>query len=215
MSTNHPNTKAKGHTPKATTDMGAVNAHPQRPRRRERYGHWPVVVLVVLFAVASMLSLVGSVKLVNRLRHGKMPTLAAPTPTADQSKFLNSSQPVERDSYKLEVLGVARQLKPDPAFNPDPDMATLVVDVRLTNKSAGPQQLIPATQFYVRTRDGDVYILHASMYVTKQLPAEFIEGGQSVTGQLSFAVPKALTNPLVYVDLGWDNATPAVIDILK
>ena len=39
--------------------------------------------------------------------------------------------------------------------------------------------------------------------------------GKTVTGQLSFAVPKILAHPLLYIDLGWGDTAPVVIDVMK
>ncbi len=53
------------------------------------------------------------------------------------------------------------------------------------------------------------------MYVTKQIAAGKIAPGKTISGQISFGIPKSATNPLLFVDTGWGNEAPIVIDVLR
>lgn len=120
----------------------------------------------------------------------------------------------KNDVMDVVVKNVTTNSNLDPAFTIPSDQTMLIFDMTITNKTDETQQLIPSTQLYVRSREGDFFQLHASMHVKHPIPASEVKPGGSVKGQVSFAIPKKLDTPLFYVDTGWGDSTPLVIDVL-
>ena len=88
------------------------------------------------------------------------------------------------------------------------------MNISITNLTQETQNLVPDTQLYVRTDQGDYSTLHASMFVTNPLPATALKPGYTESGQVSFNVSKQASRPLVYIDTGWNNYAPIVYDVL-
>lgn len=129
-------------------------------------------------------------------------------------RVLTSHQIASSDAYTIAIGSVTENDKKDPAFTISESETMLIADITITNNSAHTQDLLPSTQLYVRSREGSTYGMHPSVYVTSPLQAEKVLPGQTIQGQVSFAVPKILDRPLLYIDLGWDNYVPVVYDIL-
>lgn len=127
---------------------------------------------------------------------------------------LTSQQEVKTPAFNAHVSNVYETDKTDYAFPFDTGQTILIFDISITNNTAASQDFYPANQLFVRDQEGGSYQPHASMYVTRPVAAQTIKPGQTVSGQISFAIPKRLTRPLLYVDLGWNNQTPAVFDVL-
>lgn len=144
-----------------------------------------------------------------------VPTVQQTAAPDDPNKILTSLQIAKTDAYEVKVSNVTENAKKDNAFTLAAGDTMLILDISITNISSGAQQLVPASQFYARDRKGGLYMLHPSSYVTNPLVLSTLQPGESITGQLSFAVPKVIAHPLLYVDLGWDNNAPTVIDVLK
>jgi hypothetical protein len=105
--------------------------------------------------------------------------------------------------------------KYDPAFTLLEDESLLTANVTIINNTNSIQELYPSTQFFIRTKDGLYYQMHPSMHIKDPLQSGNINPGQSISGKISFVVPKSLSRPLLYIDLGWENHTPIVYDILR
>ncbi len=125
-----------------------------------------------------------------------------------------SLQTAHNFAVSARVSNVAEQTKTDPAFTLPEGETLLVMDIEITNKTDKTQHLIPVSQFYVRSDEGDYAVLHPSVFVPQPLPAQDLKPGESASGALSFSVPKRIASPLVYIDTMWDNSTPLVIDVL-
>ncbi|MBP7760187.1 DUF4352 domain-containing protein [Candidatus Saccharibacteria bacterium] len=142
-----------------------------------------------------------------------------PSSTPGVTKFVTSSvvkslDMARNNSLSAQVKNVTTNSNADPAFGVPDDQTMLIMDLTVTNTSKIKQQFIPVSQLYVRTRDGDYSILHASMHVKNPIAARDLMPGESVSGQVSFAVSKRADTPLLYIDTGWDKTTPLVIDAL-
>lgn len=144
-----------------------------------------------------------------------VPERRAGTALADPHKVLTSLQRSATEAYVVNVSNVTVNDKEDNAFGPAPGETILILDISITNVSSGQQQLVPASQFFVRDRQGGLYLPHPSSYVTAPLNLVMVDPGSTITGQLSFAIPKILAHPLLYVDLGWNDTAPIVIDVMK
>jgi hypothetical protein len=131
------------------------------------------------------------------------------------SKVLTTQQQASTPVYQATVSEVTEQAKFDPAFTIANDETVLLMDITITNTSSGQQDLIPVNQLYVRDRQGDFFPMHASSLITSPLAAATLESGQRASGQVSFVVPKTLAQPLLYIDLGWNDYAPVVFDVLR
>ncbi|MCA9325827.1 DUF4352 domain-containing protein [Candidatus Saccharibacteria bacterium] len=135
--------------------------------------------------------------------------------SSDSQNRQHTSQEVGTNgAMSVTISDVTENDKRDPAFTIPETETMLILTIDITNTTTETQQLIPSTQLYVRTVEGDYSKLHASMFVTKQLPAKDLKPGQTVSGQVSFSVPKRIAKPLLYVDTGWHNYGPVVFDVL-
>lgn len=132
----------------------------------------------------------------------------------DFTYYATSNQIISNDVITTSIKNVTENNKKDMAFTIDPSETMLILDVRVTNKTTEIQHLLPSIQFYVRSNEGDYVSLHASMYVTNPIPAKDLKPGETVSGQVSFNVPKNLARPLLYVDTGWDDSAPVIFDVL-
>jgi hypothetical protein len=130
------------------------------------------------------------------------------------NNILTSQQSAESSTYNVSITNVTETDKPDPAFTIASDETMLIMEISITNNTTENQNFLPDTQLYVRAADGTYSTMHPSIYVTKPIQSGEISPGQNVNGQISFDVPKSLTHPLLYVDLGWNNTVPVVFDAL-
>lgn len=126
-----------------------------------------------------------------------------------------SLQTAKNFAVSAKVSNVGTTNKVDRAFTLAADETLLTMDISMTNLTSQTQHLIPVSQFYIRGTEGEYAELHASSFVKSPLAAQNLKPGTSATGQLSFAVPKSLERPLLYIDTAWDNSTPLVIDVLN
>lgn len=130
-------------------------------------------------------------------------------------KITKSLQDSRNDALEVQVKNVSLNSQEDKAFALEEGTTMLIMDVTLKNISKQTQRLIPVNDFFIKTEVGDISQLHASMYAPSPIPATDLKPGETVSGQLSFAVLKNTQRPLLYVDTGWDNTTPLVIDVLQ
>lgn len=134
---------------------------------------------------------------------------------ASPSFILKSTEVASTDASKIIVSGVYETSELDRAFTIPDDQTFLIFKLEITNNTSGEQDLSPVKQLFVRSRDGDYYPMHITSFISEGLPATIIKPSETVSGEVSFAVPKKLADPLLYVDLGWNNQSPVVYDILK
>lgn len=137
------------------------------------------------------------------------------TPIPFHTRILTSNERGNADGYEVAISNVTVNESADPAFPIESDETMLIMDFSITNHTPKQQDFTPVTQLYVRSREGNYYQMHASTKVQNPISAAVIEPEQTVSGQISFAVPKRLSEPLLYIDTGWNNTTPLVFDVLK
>lgn len=133
----------------------------------------------------------------------------------DPNRYLTSLQTGSNGALSAKISDVSENDKTDYAFAADPGSTMLTFNLTVTNTTALTQHFIPVNQLYIRSNEGDYAALHASMYVTKPIPATDLAAGKLVHGQVSFSVPKRVAHPLLYVDTGWNRTTPLVFDVLR
>lgn len=130
-------------------------------------------------------------------------------------KVLTSHQNAHSGAYSIVISNVSESDKHDPAFTIADSDTILSLTIAITNTSDVAQDLYPASQFYIRSNDGMAYQMHPTVFLTKPLQAGPVKPGESALGEISFAIPKSLSQPLLYIDLGWNNYVPVVYDVLN
>lgn len=120
----------------------------------------------------------------------------------------------ENGAFQTSIKRVTTNDNKDPMFSLDSDKTMLIMDFTIKNTTKSMQQFIPVIQLYVRSEDGTYSALHMSSHVTDPVLAQDLQPGESASGQVSFLVSKKASMPLLYIDTGWDKATPLVIDVL-
>lgn len=129
--------------------------------------------------------------------------------------ILSSSQQAQTDVFSVDIKKVTKNDNKDYAFEYDNTAETmLIVDLSIRNRTSVTQTLAPSAQLYIRTQDGLFVSMHPSMYITEPLQFEEVAPGNTMSGQVSFNIPKDMQRPLLYIDLGWGGHVPVVYDIL-
>ena len=136
------------------------------------------------------------------------------TTTIAQLTSSTSLQTAHNFAVSARVSNVGTKTEQDRAFPLEPGKTLLVLDIAITNKTDQHQQLIPVTQFYVRSSSGEYATLYPSTKLTHPLLPTDLAPEQSASGQLSFAISERTSTPLLYIDTTWSRATPLVIDVL-
>ncbi|MCA9327827.1 DUF4352 domain-containing protein [Candidatus Saccharibacteria bacterium] len=125
-----------------------------------------------------------------------------------------SLQTAHNFAVSAKVRSVGTNAETDPAFPLEPGKTRLTMEIKVTNTTAVEQQFIPVSQLYVRDSDGGFATLYPSSSATRPIEPADLKPGQSVSGQVSFAISNRTDTPLLYIDTMWDKSTPLVIDVL-
>ena len=126
-----------------------------------------------------------------------------------------SLQTAQNFAATVSVRNVGEDTKVDHAFPISEDQKLLTMQITVKNNTDKPQQLFPVNHLYVRTEQGDFARLQASSYQKRPLQAQKLNPAQAATGEISFALSKQITKPLLYIDTGWDASTPIVISVTQ
>ena len=126
-----------------------------------------------------------------------------------------SLQTVQNFAVEAYVRDVGEDSRVDHAFPIADNQKLLTMRFTVKNISDKPQQFLPVNHLYVRTEQGDYAGLQASSYHKSPLQAQILQPGQSTAGDISFAVSKQTTKPLLYIDTGWMLSTPLVISVTE
>jgi Domain of unknown function (DUF4352) len=132
-----------------------------------------------------------------------------------ENTVLSSAQKFGSRNANINISNVTTNSDEDKAFALDPSNQYLIMDISITNNSGTVQDFYPTKHLYVRDIEGGYYPLHPSMKVTKPLGSGSIKPNETLAGEISFAIPKNVSNPKLYVDLGWNNMSPVVYSVLK
>jgi hypothetical protein len=193
--------------------MSSMQNKPETSRKPRLFKDENHLLLASLILGIATLVIINAAYVVNRL------TAPAPvtetTPTVSWPHVLRSTQTARTPALIASVGKVSESDKADPAFTLDDGETLLAMDLSITNRTAGSQDFIPTSDLYVHTSQGDYRPLHPSMYVTQQIFSGTMKPGQTVSGQISFSVPKQATDPLLYIDTGWNSEVPVVFAPLK
>ena len=132
-----------------------------------------------------------------------------------QLHVTTSTEHAQTKSVAADISQISEIDKHDPAFTLADSEVLLVMRLRLTNRTTTEQYFIPTANLYVRTGQGDYRPLHPSVFVKNQIFSGTLKPGQTIEGQVSFSVPRTATNPLLYIDTGWNAEVPIVFSPLK
>lgn len=166
-----------------------------------------VVLVCALFVV-------NTVYVVNRLPARQKVVYVSNTVVSPQT-ILTSSQHAQNDAIEVFISGVKEDSTADPAFAIVDTETHLIASVSIKNNTNTTQTLIPNAMFYVRSADGTIYRMHPYSGLKNPLVFQELAPSATAVGEVSFAIPKVLTSPLLYIDLGWNNYVPFVYDVLK
>lgn len=133
----------------------------------------------------------------------------------NQPHRLLSNQTAQTPSVEASISDVSESARPDPAFKLAEGEKLLLVRLKLANSTKTPQQFIPTSALYVRTPQGDMRMMHPSLFIVDQIYSGTMKPGQTIEGQIAFSVPKNATEPLLYIDTGWNNEIPIVFKPLQ
>lgn len=181
---------------------------PSVSERFERFRHEHSLVFAAFVLALTALVVVNTLFMVHTLRREQnvQPVV--------YSRISTSLQLASNGALQAQVRNVATELSDD-LFQVSDIQAVLIMDITIKNTTTRTQQFIPVNQLYVRSEDGTHSALHMSSHAPKPIPASELKPGQSVSGQLSFVIPRSAERPLLYIDTGWDNSTPLVVDVLR
>lgn len=200
----------KRRAPKHITVDGEIREVKREWRNLLRFNDENRLLFAAFIVVLCSLLVINGLFLMNTLS-----TSPPPVQTREQTnQYVTSHFEATNGALTAKIKNVTENDKKDYAFTLDPSETMLIMDIVIKNTTNQTQHLIPSTQLYTRSNEGDFAQLHASMYVTNPLPAKDLVPGESVSGQISFNVPKRVAMPLVYVDTGWGNYGPVIFDAL-
>lgn len=183
-------------------------------RQHSRLSRDQLLVIGLLVAMLACLG-VASFGVVQAMRLARTTPQSPVATTSLSPHVLDSRQRAVTPAWRVNIANVTSTTAPDPAFGLDDTQALLMLDITITNTSAREAELFPVNQLYVRGDAGEYCPMHASMHIVDPLQSGPLAPGEARSGQLSFAIPKNLANPLLYVDLGWDTQTPSIFAVYK
>jgi Zn-dependent metalloprotease len=172
------------------------------------------LMFAAFLVLVSAIFVVNTIYIANRLPQKQKVVYIGNTVVSPQT-VVNSSQIARTDAFDVSIKNVAEKDQKDPAFTFADNETLLYLTIKIKNNTSTSQQLLPSSQLYIRSKDGSFYTLHPSSFIPSTLVFQTLEPNQETEGQVSFVIPKILTSPLLYVDLGWNNYLPVVYDVLK
>ncbi len=134
------------------------------------------------------------------------------TPHLLHTHSVTVGETARSDIYEMTVSRLVR-VESDVAFPPAAGDDILVVTLKLQNTSHQSLGFFPSIQTYIRDDQGNTYVMHPTLAMADPLPAGDIAAGQTVTGQLSYEIPKKLTTFRLYVDPAWLQMVPVVFEL--
>jgi hypothetical protein len=130
-------------------------------------------------------------------------------------RILKTSDIASSEMFDIKISNVYESEKSIKGFEIAQSETFLVFNVSIKNKTGVEQNFYPVTQMFVRdTRSGQTFYM-APTTLSNPLQAGSIKPGDTIEGQLSYAIPKTTPRPLLYIDLGWDDIVPVVFSPLQ
>ncbi len=180
------------------------------PMRDDNHLLWAGLLLVLATLVT-----INAAYIVTELKNDSESSSQSDAQPVTRPHVLRSTQTAHTPSLVASINKIAEIDKSDPAFTLEDNETLLSMMLTITNRTSSSQFFIPTSVLYVHTGKGDYRPLHPSIYVTDQIFSGTLKPGQTVSGQISFSVPKQEINPLLYIDTGWNDEVPIVFSPLK
>lgn len=139
---------------------------------------------------------------------------AAPSKAVAPLVFGPQAQ-VTTNMYQANLVGDIKVVQNEPAFKPAEGNEIIILKMSLTNTTNSLQHFLPSFHTYIRDEEGQTFELHPTLSVTDPLPAADLNPGESVSGELSYEIPKNLKNFRFYVDPYWDRMAPVVFRLSR
>lgn len=202
--------KNAAHKQKSVVDQEVAEVK-REWRNLRRFSDENRLLFAAFIIVLTALVVMNGIYIIAKNQEDSSTTVAV---QANPNLVLDSTQTGVNPAIKVTISAVTENDEQDKAFPIDQNSTMLIMDITITNRSNQLQKLIPSNQLYVRSDDGDYAPMHPSLHVTNALATADMQPGQSVSGQISFEVPKRVASPILYIDTGWGNYVPILFDVL-
>jgi hypothetical protein len=185
-------------------------------KKFRRLAKSPVDDLAVAISVITIIAALAATTSILYTRETKSTAPKTVTNNIKPAVVLKTSDVASTNEYEVSVTGTYEstsaikglsRLRPDEVF--------LVFSLTVKNKTAISQPFYVSNQIFARDPKTGLLFTFSPAETSNPFPSGMIEPGQTASGQLSFVMPKSLTRPLVYVDLGWDDVVPIVFSPLQ
>lgn len=185
---------------------GAAHAHKPSDRHPQtvKHLHWGLPIAAGVFGI-----LVG-LGVVLAYQQQRINTISALAP---RHARIAKGEVLRTDLYNIKVTSEMRTVAQDPAFAVAADEDIVIVSMEITNRSDQEFGFFPSVHTYLRDNEGRSYMMHPTVMMKSPLPATDMKPGQTVKGELSYAVPARLKTFRMYVDPQWGDMAPAVFKL--
>lgn len=190
----------------------AQQHNPHHPSARHQltsqHWHWAMPLMAAVFGVTVGAGILLTVQESWRraAEHHEIPAHA---------QIWGVSEVAETDLYKLSVTSKVATVSEDKAFTPPVGQNIIVLAISVTNKGDVTHPFLPSIHTYVRDDEGETYKMHPSTAIVNPLPASDLAPGQTVSGQVSYAIPASMHNFRLYIDPQWGDMAPVVFRLKR
>lgn len=197
----------KKHLFEHTHVPGAVHAHHPRDRHPQtmKHLHWVLPVTAGVFGI-----LVG-LGVVLAYQQQRLDVVQALAP---RHARIAKADRLLTDLYDIKA-GAVRVVDNDPAFAVGSDEDIVILTLEIKNRSDQEFGFFPSVHTYLRDNEGRTYVMHPTVMMKNPLPATDMKPGQTIRGELSYAVPSRLKLFRLYVDPQWGDMAPAVFPLVR
>ncbi|HEY6737067.1 MAG TPA: DUF4352 domain-containing protein [Candidatus Saccharimonadia bacterium] len=193
------------------TESGQLSAHHPIARHQLTARHWRWAMPVAAAFLGLMVSTGALLAIQARWQADDAKRQAAPP----YARSVGAYTEAVSDLYRMSVTSNVKTVTNDPAFTPEPSQNLVMFAISVTNTSKTVRPFLPSIQTYIRDDEGGTYPMHPSTSVTNPLPATDLAPGQTVSGQVSYAIPAGLKKFRFFVDPDWAGMTPVVFDLSR
>lgn len=89
----------------------------------------------------------------------------------------------------------------------------LIIHVSITNNTDVEQYFLPVNQVFIKGSDDSIYQMSPLAGVRNPITAGAVAPGETLEGDMSFAVNKEETDNWLYIDTRWNGMSPLVIKL--
>lgn len=114
-------------------------------------------------------------------------------------------QTLSTKAYELTLSNLRHDSVGDAVYKPANGDEFVVFTIKVKNSTASQLQFLPVLQAYLKDSAGKTYSMTPAP-LTNPIQAGGVKGGDTISGQISFEVPKGKTDLNFYFDPGWPNS---------